>query len=213
MGRSDGCRRHQLVARLPAIRSAIHQLFRPRHGRRDGRDDESGQHGCGARHRSRHVGWNGGFNPLHNTLGAPADGKRVVSVGAVDSLGLRAAFSSVGPTADGRIKPDVAALGVRAKVAGTATVSAYGLASGTSFSCPLTAGVVALLLQAHPTYTVDQVLLALRSTASQHGEPDILLGWGLVDAVAAVDTVVPAITASTQASQAPVLRPSMSATR
>src|SRR5262249_35948236 len=41
---------------------------------------------------------NGGFNPVHNTLGAPADGKRVVSVGAVDSLGLRATFSSVGPT-------------------------------------------------------------------------------------------------------------------
>src|SRR5262245_24853241 len=157
---------------------------------------------------------NGGFNPVHNTLGAPADGKRVVSVGAVDSLGLRATFSSVGPTADGRIKPDVAALGVRAKVAGAATVSAYGLANGTSFSCPLTAGVVALLLQAHPTYTVDQVLLALRSTASQHAEPDILLGWGLVDAVAAVDTVAPATTASAATlREAPVLTPSMSATR
>jgi serine protease AprX len=139
---------------------------------------------------------NEGFNPFHNTLGAPADGKRVVSVGAVDSSGLRASFSSVGPTSDGRIKPDVAALGVLAKVADTTTVSAYALASGTSFSCPLTAGVVALVLQAHPRYTVDQVLLALRSTATQHAEPDILLGWGIIDAVAAVDAVVPTPTAS-----------------
>jgi subtilisin family serine protease len=72
--------------------------------------------------------------------------------------------------------------------AGSAT---YGLASGTSFSCPLTAGVVALLLQAHPGYTVDQVLFALRSTARQHEAPDNLLGWGIVDGVAAVDVEVP----------------------
>lgn len=135
---------------------------------------------------------NAGFRPDRNTLGAPADGKHVVSVGAVDAGGARAAFSSVGPTADGRIKPDVAAMGVRVKVASAAGASGYALASGTSFSCPLTAGVVALLLEAHPEYTVDQVLFALRSTATQNAEPDNLLGWGLVNAVAAVDANVPA---------------------
>src|SRR5262245_9450998 len=134
---------------------------------------------------------NGGLSPVRNTLIAPADGKRVLAVGAVDLDGVRATFSSVGPTADDRIKPDVAALGVRNKVATSAGPSAYGLASGTSFSCPLTAGVVALLLQAHPAYTVDQVLFALRSTASRHDAPDNLLGWGILDAVAAVDVEVP----------------------
>ncbi len=134
---------------------------------------------------------NAGFRPDGNTLGAPSDGKQVIAVGAVDSAGNRAVFSSVGPTADGRIKPDVAALGVRAKVASTAAPDSYALASGTSFSCPLTAGVVALLLQAHPTYSVEQVLSALRSTASQSAAPDNLLGWGLVNAVAAVDADVP----------------------
>ena len=134
---------------------------------------------------------NGGFSPVRSTLGAPADGKKVLAVGAVDRDGVRAAFSSVGPTADDRIKPDVAALGVRTKVATSAGLATYGLASGTSFSCPLTAGVVALLLQAHPRYTVDQVLFALRSTASQHEAPDNLLGWGIVDGVAAVDVEVP----------------------
>jgi serine protease AprX len=133
---------------------------------------------------------NGGWDAARNTLGAPADGRQVLTVGAVDRFGGRAPFSSVGPTADGRIKPDIAALGVRAKVAHAASANSYGLASGTSFSCPITAGVVALLLQAHPTSTVDQVIAALRSTASQADAPDNLLGWGLIDAVRAIDAAV-----------------------
>ncbi len=136
---------------------------------------------------------NAGFDPARNTLVAPADGVQVVSAGAVDRAGLRAPFSSVGPTADGRIKPDVAALGVAVKVATLTTVGSYGFASGTSFSCPLTTGVVALLLEAHPAYTVDDVLLALRSTSSQTAAPDNLLGWGILDAVAAVDLVLPTV--------------------
>ena len=74
--------------------------------------------------------------------------------------------------------------------------SAYGRATyarvnGTSFSCPLTAGVAALLLQARPGYTVDQVLAVLRSTASQAGSPDNLLGWGIVNAAAAAAAPAP----------------------
>ena len=133
---------------------------------------------------------NGGFDPTRNTLGAPADGVRVVSVGAVTRTGERTSFSSVGPTADGRIKPDVAAMGAGVVVA-RHLGNLYGAASGTSFSCPLTAGVVALLLQAHPTYTVDDVLTVLRGSASQASAPDTLLGWGIVDAVAAVDMALP----------------------
>lgn len=133
---------------------------------------------------------NGGFRADRNTLGAPADGVRVLAIGAVGADGTRAGFSSVGPTADGRIKPDVSARGVRVKVASTNGPASYSLASGTSFSCPLVAGVVALLLQAHPTYTVDEVILALRSTASQAANADNLLGWGIVDAVRAVDAAI-----------------------
>ena len=130
---------------------------------------------------------NGGYDPSYNTLGAPADGRDVIAVGAVDRDGIRAPFSSVGPTTDGRVKPDVVALGVRARVASTASTTAYGRASGTSFSCPLTAGAVALVLQAHPTYRVSQVIDAIRSTASQAAAPDNLLGWGVIDALQAVD--------------------------
>jgi subtilisin family serine protease len=138
---------------------------------------------------------NSGFDPTHNTLGAPADGVRVLSVGAVTSLGERTDFSSVGPTADGRIKPDVAAQGLGVTVASPSFVTAYGRAAGTSFSCPLTAGVVALVLQAHPTYTVDQVLSVMRATAGQAAAPDNLLGWGIVNALAAVQAPAPALAA------------------
>jgi serine protease AprX len=134
---------------------------------------------------------NAGPNPAHNTLGAPADGKRVVTVGAVTSTGSRAAFSSVGPTLDGRIKPDVAAQGVDVKLASPSSTGGYVRGSGTSFSCPLTAGAVALVLQAHPQYTVKQVLSVLHSTASHAGAPDDLLGYGIVDAWAAIQAKAP----------------------
>jgi subtilisin family serine protease len=141
---------------------------------------------------------NAGFHPDHNTLGAPADGNQVIAAGAVTSLGTRASFSSVGPTVDGRIKPDVAAQGVAVKAASSFSPTAYRSVSGTSFSCPLTAGVVALILQAHPTYTVDQVHAVLRGTARNAASPDNLLGWGIVDALAAVLAPEPTIPAPDQ---------------
>jgi subtilisin family serine protease len=134
---------------------------------------------------------NSGFNPGHNTLGAPADGRAVISVGAVDSAGRRASFSSVGPTADGRTKPDVVAQGVAVKVARPNSTTGYGGSSGTSFSCPLTAGVAALVLQAHPFYSVEQVISVMRATASNAGSPDNLVGWGIVNALAAVRAPAP----------------------
>lgn len=135
---------------------------------------------------------NSGDNAQHNTLGAPADGAHVLAIAAVDSTGLRASFSSVGPSADGRIKPDVAAQGVSVRVALPGTVSRYGTANGTSFSCPLTAGVVALLLQVNPGATPDDVAGVLRATSSQAGRPDNLLGWGIVNANAAATAWTPA---------------------
>jgi subtilisin family serine protease len=127
---------------------------------------------------------------VHNTLGAPADGAHVITAGATTSTGTRASFSSVGPTTDGRIKPDVAAQGVGVIAASPFSVSGYTGVSGTSFSCPLTAGVAALLVQARPTATVDEIAQALRSTASQAGAPDNLLGFGIVNAVGARDALV-----------------------
>jgi subtilisin family serine protease len=119
---------------------------------------------------------------------APADGDSVVSVGAVDSGGARVSFSSVGPTYDGRLKPDVMALGSSAYVATTSDTATYAHASGTSFSCPITAGAVGLLLQGHPDWTPSDVIGALHATATQSGSPDTLMGWGIVQASDAMDS-------------------------
>ena len=132
---------------------------------------------------------NDGWRTDQNTLNAPADGDSVIAVGAVDVSGTRASFSSYGPTADGRIKPDVMADGVNNYIpnASPGTPVGYSYGSGTSFSCPLVAGVAALLLQAHPTWTPMEVRDALRNTASQSSTPDSLYGWGIINALAALN--------------------------
>jgi serine protease AprX len=132
---------------------------------------------------------NGGAAGL-STLNAPADadGDSMLAVGAVDSLGVRASFSSNGPTADGRIKPDVMAQGVRVWVASASgALSAYTQLNGTSFSCPLTAGIAACLMQARPTWRVVDVVHALKRTASRASIPDNFYGWGVLNALSALN--------------------------
>ncbi len=128
-----------------------------------------------------------------NTLVAPSDGDSVIAVAAVDEFGVRASFSSVGPAADGRIKPDLAARGVRTYCASPATNQSYTQVSGTSLSCPLVAGAAALVWQVNPRLTNMQVRRALRQTASQADQPDRYLGWGIVDAYAAAFYYTPRI--------------------
>ena len=119
-----------------------------------------------------------------NHIIAPADGDSVIAVGAVTSSGDYAYFSSPGPSYDGRIKPDVSALGSGNTVADPD--GGYTTASGTSFSCPLTAGVAALVLSRAPSLTPMQVRDALRETADRAANPDNDYGWGIIDAYAAV---------------------------
>ncbi len=130
---------------------------------------------------------NEGYNASHNTLGAPSDGDSVIAAGAVDHSGSRVSFSSVGPTVDGRHKPDIMALGSGDVVASPYSNTSYTSASGTSFSCPLSAGVAALILCANPGLTPMQVRDAMRETASQSNNPDNLMGWGILNALAAVN--------------------------
>lgn len=121
-----------------------------------------------------------------NTLIAPADGDSVITAGAVNSSGVRTSFSSYGPTFDGRIKPDVMAMGSSVKVASSTNPTGYGTANGTSFSCPLSGGVAALILCANPALTPMQVREAMRQTASQAATPDNLMGWGILNADSAI---------------------------
>jgi len=120
------------------------------------------------------------------SIGSPADGDSIIAVGAVNSRGVIADFSSNGPTSDGRIKPDVVAMGFKNIVALqkniTGNDSTYGVMNGTSFSCPLVAGVCALILSSHPELTPIQVREALRNTADKSSNPNNIYGWGLVNA-------------------------------
>lgn len=112
----------------------------------------------------------------------PADVDGILAIGAVNSLGAKVGFSSFGPTADGKIKPDVVALGQS-----TAVVRPDGTlstASGTSFSSPLVTSLVAGLLQAYSKYTPAQLVLAIRLSASQSTTPDNQLGYGVPNYIA-----------------------------
>ncbi len=124
---------------------------------------------------------------------APADGDSVITVGAVTSSGSISSFSSPGPSYDGRIKPDVSALGVSNTVANPNDDTDYVTASGTSFSCPLTSGVAALVLSRAPDLTPMQVREALRATASMSSSPNNDYGWGIIDAFAAVNYFGPSL--------------------
>lgn len=117
-----------------------------------------------------------------NTLVAPADSFWVLAVGAVDVSGQRVNFSSVGPTSDGRIKPDVMAMGRAVYCASPSRTDDYLYVSGTSFSCPLVAGAAALLLEANPHWSNFDLQQALKLTASKAHNPDNLMGYGLIDA-------------------------------
>lgn len=119
---------------------------------------------------------------------APSDADSVIAVGAVNSQGVLASFSSPGPTYDGRIKPEVCARGVSTWCAvpwGGSTTSYSGV-SGTSLSTPLLGGSCALLLEAHPDWTPMQVREALMMTASNAAAPDNDYGWGIIDVMAAI---------------------------
>ena len=116
---------------------------------------------------------------------SPADGIGVIAVGAVNSQGIRSSFSSIGPTADNRIKPDVMAMGSAVIAAdprnSTGTVSLLG----TSLSAPIVAGICALMLEKIPALTPGSILTALTETASQAGAPNNLMGYGIANAAEA----------------------------
>lgn len=123
---------------------------------------------------------------------APADGDSVIAVGAVNSEGQIAAFSSVGPTADGRIKPEVVAMGLGTRTISTPPAEGIGQnyvsISGTSAATPIVAGVSALILSAFPDLTAMELRGALLATASRAGDPDNVYGYGIVNAQAALKT-------------------------
>ena len=123
---------------------------------------------------------------LHYYISAPADADSVISVGAVNSDGDIAYFSSHGPTYDDRIKPEVCARGVSTWCV-NANSDSYRTASGTSLSAPLVSGAAAVILSAHPDWTPMEVREAMLETADRSSDPDNEYGYGVIDVMAAID--------------------------
>jgi subtilisin family serine protease len=127
----------------------------------------------------------GNSGPGAGTLSAPADAFEILSVGAVNSSGSIASFSSRGPTYDGRMKPEVCAQGVSTQAATASTDVSYGPASGTSLSTPLVAGAACLVIQANPSWPPQLVREALMQTADNAASPNNTYGWGVINTAAA----------------------------
>lgn len=115
------------------------------------------------------------------TLIAPADADSILSCGAVDAGGVIAYFSSLGPTYDGRIKPEVCAQGMATVCADPYDSIGFTSASGTSLSTPLVGGSAGIILSAHPNWTPVMVREALMMTADRFDNPGNIYGWGIMD--------------------------------
>ena len=138
---------------------------------------------------------NDGSSPWQK-VDSPADvnGDSLIAVGAVNSSGVRASFSSKGPTADGRIKPDLMALGVSNNLVGVSgNPQGYEVHSGTSFSAPLLAGLAACMIQARPGFTPTTIIRSLRETSSRAANPDTLMGYGIPDGLKALRWSIPGL--------------------
>jgi serine protease AprX len=129
---------------------------------------------------------NSGNDPWQ-IISAPADSKDVLAIGAVTSSGTRSSFSSMGPTADGRIKPDVAALG--SGVSFITPSSTIGTGNGTSYAAPLIASLAATLKQKFPNLLSADLRDTIRKISSQAEQPDNLLGYGIPNVLGLITSI------------------------
>jgi serine protease AprX len=141
----------------------------------------------------------GNSGPTASTTHAPGNYNNCIGVGGTDINNDRYDATSVGPAPagaefapDGR-KPDLSAPGEAVLSIGFASNNSYGSASGTSLACPLVSGTVALMLQANPSLTYDEIMTTLRDTAVDHGTAgyDFVYGYGRIDAYAAALAATP----------------------
>lgn len=109
----------------------------------------------------------------------PGDADNVLTVGAIDKKAVLAPFSSIGNTADGRVKPDIMAVGLGSDVMGTN--GNQGKANGTSFSSPIMCGMVTCLWQAHPELTAKELIELVRKSGDRAAFPDNIYGYGVPD--------------------------------
>jgi len=114
-----------------------------------------------------------------NYLDAPGDADSVLTIGSVTNLRLPSVFSSPGPNASGRVKPDLCLLGNPVEVINFST--GVSSSSGTSFSTPQAAGYAACLLQAFPASTPYRIRQAMITSADHFSNPTAQIGYGIPD--------------------------------
>lgn len=134
----------------------------------------------------------GNEGPGATSIIAPADGDDVIAVGGVYSNGIVTSASSRGPTADGRIKPDICALYWNVYVADYS--GDYKYSAGTSFATPMVAGAVALMMENDPSLTPARIREAVWSTGQRQADlqyPNNDYGYGVLDAAAASGYALP----------------------
>lgn len=112
-------------------------------------------------------------------IATPADAIGALTIGAVNSAEVYASFSSIGPSFDGRIKPDVCAKGLQTTV--SSTTGTITTSSGTSFSSPVMAGMVATFWSAVPNLTAQQVVNFIKQSADNYNAPTTQKGYGIPD--------------------------------
>jgi serine protease AprX len=137
---------------------------------------------------------NSGNDPWHY-ISAPADALHALAIGAVDSAGNYASFSSQGPSFDNRVKPDVVAQGQESVL--SSTNGTIGTASGTSFSGPIMAGMIACLWQALPNKTNSEIVQLVKQSASLYLNPTNELGYGIPDFNLALNAALLNVNSST----------------
>lgn len=130
---------------------------------------------------------NEGNNKSYPWIVPPGDSDSALAVGAVYSNGDKVGFSSIGPTADRRIKPDVMAMGAAVQLADDG--GGYVKSQGTSFGSPVVAGACALMLQRDPALMPMEIINRLHQTSSRAENPDTLYGYGIVDLAEAMNLV------------------------
>lgn len=131
---------------------------------------------------------NEGASTVENHIGSPADGINVIAVGAVNSAEVVTTFSSIGNSFDGRVKPDVMAQG-QAVTASDPSGNMISI-NGTSFSGPITAGMVACLWEALPTKTNAEIKQIILQSADRFANPTIQYGFGIPDYSLALNTAL-----------------------
>lgn len=125
---------------------------------------------------------NEGDDRTWRTIITPADAEGVLAVGGIDRDGNPSSFTSLGPTSDGRLKPNVSAMASRVDVANPSRSQLYTKASGTSFASPLTAGFAACAWQTHREWNCQQLLAEIEKSGSLYPYYDYQYGYGVPQA-------------------------------